>query len=167
MRPLDRNLASLPALGLFLLASCQATSHQQDTIYVSAADRAHHDTELARQLNADAVSLIEQGAADQAEPILRRALAADVMYGPAHNSLGRILYARGQYYQAAWEFEYAIKLMPHRPESRNNLGLVFEARGDLDRAIENFERALQIDRELDEARRGLLRARAARAGVQP
>ena len=145
-----------------LLACCQTPPAPSDTVYISAADRLQQDTERARHFNAEAVALIEQGSVDEAEQILRRALAADVMYGPAHNSLGKVFYARGHFYRAAWEFEYAIKLMPHRPEPRNNLGLVFEAVGRLAEAVQRYEEALAIEPDRAELLGNLARARIRR-----
>ena len=145
-----------------VLTSCQSPPSPADTLYISAADRLQQDTERARQLNAEAVALIEAGVLDEAEEVLRRALAADVMYGPAHNSLGKVLYARGHFYRAAWEFEYAIKLMPHRPEPRNNLGLVFEAVGRLTDAVQQYEEALAIEPDRPELLGNLARARIRR-----
>src|SRR4051812_18509394 len=89
----------------------------------------HHDTELARNENNRAYQLIQEGKYDEAERILKQAIASDVMYGPARNNLGLVYYHRGRLYDAAWEFQNAAKLMPYQPAPRNNLGLVFEKAG--------------------------------------
>jgi Flp pilus assembly protein TadD len=98
----------------------------------------------AARLNAQAVEQIEKGDFEHAEKILKESLAADVSFGPAHNNLGLVYYHANKLYQAAWEFEYATKLMPYMPEPRNNLGMVFERIGKLDEAIERYGQALQI-----------------------
>ena len=64
-----------------------------------------------------------------AEKYLRKAPAADVRFGPAHHSLGVLYFWQKKLYLAAWEFEYAARLMPDRYEPLNNLGLVYESVG--------------------------------------
>ncbi len=98
----------------------------------------------------------------QAEQCFRAALDADIMYGPAHNNLGRVFYLQGRYYEAAWEFQYAAQLMPHRPIPRNNLGLVFEATGQLDKAEEHYALALAAEPDNPEFLGNLARARVRR-----
>lgn len=96
------------------------------------------NTDRAKALTAEAKLVQNEGRLEEAEQLLRDALAEDVMYGPAHNNLGQIYYQQQRYYEAAWEFQYAIRLMPHQPIPRNNLGLVFEATGQLDEAAEQY-----------------------------
>jgi tetratricopeptide (TPR) repeat protein len=105
----------------------------------------NHDSELARVENQRAISLLEKGKIEKAEQSLQQALIADVTYGPAHNNLGKLYFSQGKYYLAAWEFEYAVKLMPHRAECQNNLGLVYEAVGKLDEAIDAYTLAFGMD----------------------
>ena len=123
------------------LSACQSDGKQ------SASDREGYrtipaqigrDTELARSLTAKAALAIKEGQVEEAEQLLRDALTEDVMYGPAHNNLGQLSYQQKRYYEAAWEFQYAIRLMPHQPIPRNNLGMVFEATGQLEEAIEQY-----------------------------
>jgi tetratricopeptide (TPR) repeat protein len=68
------------------------------------------------------------------EKQLREALAADVRFGPAHHSLGVLYTWQKRLYLAAWEFEYAARLMPDRFEPLNNLGLVYESVGKYEQA---------------------------------
>ena len=102
------------------------------------------DTQAARQHNARAVKLLQDGKLTAAEVELKAALAADLFFGPAHNNLGTVYYEQEKYYLAAWEFQYAARLMPNRPKPRSNLGLVFEAVGKLDEATKWYEEALQL-----------------------
>ena len=81
----------------------------------------------------------------KAEAALHRALAADVTHGPAHNTLGKVYYLQDRFYVAAWEFEYATKVMPGRSEPVNNLGMVYEAVGKFDQALEAYEAAFTMD----------------------
>ena len=103
------------------------------------------DTAKARELNTKAVKLIENGDWKDAEAMLKKALQADVTFGPAHNNLGNVYFQTRQLYLAAWEYQYASQLMPYHPEPRNNLGLVFEAVGKLDEAVQAFDGAREIE----------------------
>nr|MBC8218428.1 tetratricopeptide repeat protein [Planctomycetota bacterium] len=94
-----------------------------------------------------ASKLLRRSKWDQAEQALQNALIADVTYGPAHNNLGKLYYKQGEFYLAAWEFEYASKLMPDRPEPHNNLGLVYEAVDRFDQAITYYSIANEMDRQ--------------------
>lgn len=130
------------SMGLLVAASGCSTTRGGNRMLVSAD--LHRDTETAAKLAARGMDLYEAGQLDQAEDILKRALEADLMFGPARNTLGMIYYQQAKYYQAAWEFEHASRLMPDRPEPRNNLGLVFEAAGKLDQAVAWYEKALDL-----------------------
>ena len=84
------------------------------------------NTAQAKADTEQAVALIAGGKWVEAEAVLKRAIVADPMYGPAHNDLGLIHFAAGRDYEAAWCFERAAKLMPRRGEPHNNIGLVYE-----------------------------------------
>jgi Flp pilus assembly protein TadD len=112
--------------------------------YRTAAKGPGHDAERAKRLNAHALELMKQGKSDLAEKALKDALAADVSFGPAHNNLGKLYFDRGEFYLAAWEFQYASKVLPEQPEPHNNLGLVYEAAGKLDEALQAYHKALQL-----------------------
>ena len=103
------------------------------------------NTNAARVQNDAAYNLLREGKYEAAEDILKNALAADVMYGPARNNLGLVYFHQRRWYDAAWEFENAIKLMPHQPEVRNNLGLVLEEAGKLREATEAYQRAREME----------------------
>jgi tetratricopeptide (TPR) repeat protein len=81
---------------------------------------------------------------EEAERLLREALAADLYHGPAHNNLGVLFLARGELYEAAHEFEWARKLMPGHPDPRMNLALTLEAAGRIDDALETYATALEV-----------------------
>ncbi|HEY7115776.1 MAG TPA: tetratricopeptide repeat protein [Tepidisphaeraceae bacterium] len=102
------------------------------------------DGALAHQENERAFALIQEGKYDQAETILKKAIAADLTFGPAHNNLGLVYYYQKRYYDAAWEFDYAIRLMPYQPDPRNNLGLVFEETWKYADAADAYERARKM-----------------------
>jgi cytochrome c-type biogenesis protein CcmH len=127
------------ALGLLLLTGCQDSNH------LVVAAPSGPDTALARQLNDQAYSLIQKEKYADAEPFLKKAVDADVMFGPARNNLGLVYFHEQKLYPAAWEFQNAIKLMPYQPEPRNNLGLVMERAGKSAAAVEAFEAARKME----------------------
>lgn len=126
-----------------LLGGCDSsqTASNYQTMPAEPARR----TDLAERINREALVQLEQGEFEEAETLLKRALEADVTFGPAHNNLGKAYYHQKKYYLAAWEFQYAIKLMPHLPEPRNNLGLVMEAVGKLDEAVSHYAQASNLE----------------------
>jgi len=140
------NLCGLLFISLLFfgaLSGCapSATKSQRLTL----ARDIHRDTDAARRLSAQALPLIDQAKWNDAEAILQNALDADITYGPAHNNLGTVYMNEGNLYQAAWEFQYAAKLMPYQPQPKNNLGLALEAAGKLDDAVTCYDQALQIE----------------------
>lgn len=85
-----------------------------------------------------------QSKPQEAERILREALAADLYHGPAHNNLGVLYLGQGKLYEAASEFEWARRLLPGHPDPRINLGAVYERAGRNDEAIASYESALEV-----------------------
>jgi tetratricopeptide (TPR) repeat protein len=158
-----------------LLAGCAAWSSRppaKSTGYQTTAADPLRDTDLARAEHARAVGLMDKGDYDAAEAALKAALTADVMFGPAHNNLGKVYFRKGELYRAAQEFNYAMKLMPNQPEPANNLGMVFEARGrlmgfgtpgnGLDDAIEAYAKAAALEPDNVQILGNWARARALR-----
>ena len=146
-----------------VLGGCQSHSAGPTTRdYQTVSQDPHRDNDAAHRDNEAALQLINKGDYTAAEPILRRALSEDVMYGPAHNNLGLVYFHQSKLYLAAWEFQYASKLMPNQPEARNNLGLVFEAGGKLDQAIDSYESAMKVEPDNAQFVGNLARARVRR-----
>jgi Tfp pilus assembly protein PilF len=108
------------------------------------------------------LDLLEQGKPDEAELAFKAALSADIMCGPAHNNIGKVYFRQNKLYLAAWEFQYALKLMPNQPEPLNNLGLVFEAAGKLNEATESYSKAISLEPDNIHAMGNLARARVRR-----
>ena len=136
-----------------LLVGCQSHSRTVEHAF---------NSDLAKSENDHALHLLDQGKLDEAEAHLKKAMEADVMYGPAHNNLGLVYYHQGKLYPAAWEFQNAIKLMPYQPEPRNNLGLVFEKAGKITSAAEAYEKARQLEPDNPEYLANLARAKVRR-----
>ena len=111
-------------------------------VYLGCSRR---DTDAARDHNARGIDLLANGRLEEAEQAFRTALDADVFLGPAHNNLGTAYYRQKKLYLAAWEFQYAAKLMPNKAEPKNNLGMVFEAVGKYDDAAKSYEQALALE----------------------
>ena len=126
--------------------------------YRTVAAEPGRDTEAARRANQVGLAHLAKGEVDQAAEAFRQALTADVEFGPAHNNLGKVYYRQTDWYRAAWEFEYASKLLPRHAEPRNNLALVLERAGQLDRAVECYREAAGLDPDNIQYRANLVRA---------
>lgn len=145
---------------LFTLAAVGcASSHRSAGTMTRPAGQ---DTALARQENAEAFELIQQGKYEQAQQHLIKSLLADPLFGPAHNNRGLIYYYTDRLYLAAWEFDNAIKLMPYQSEPHNNLGMVFERVGKLSDASGAYAKAREMEPENPEYIGNLARARIRR-----
>ena len=68
---------------------------------------------------------------------------------------------------AAWEFEYAAKLMPTSGEPLNNLGLIYERIGRFDEAVQRYEAAIAINPDNQEFASNLARLQVRREDVTP
>lgn len=140
------------------------TGKGADTNYVTVDADGHHDTELARKDYAAArkcMAKYEQGKETdfaKMEKLLQASLAHDVRFGPAHHSLGVVYLWQKKLYLAAWEFEYAARVMPDRFEPLNNLGLVYESVGKYDQAKTFYLQAREIAPHQPEVLGNLARA---------
>jgi Flp pilus assembly protein TadD len=128
----------------------------------AASEAPGRDGSRARELNSKAYTLIDEGKLADAEKLLKEAVNADPMFGPARNNLGLVYYETDRLYEAAWEFENALRLMPHQPEPRNNLGLVLERAGKLTDAADEYAKAREIEPDNPEYLGNLARARVRR-----
>ena len=152
----------LTTIILACLFTLGCSSSDAPPVYETNPNLVRGDTEAAQARNTVGLELLEQGKLDEAETKFKEALTADVMYGPAHNNLGKVYYLQKRYYLAAWEFEYAVKLMPHLPEPKNNLGLVFESVDRLDKAVAYYREAYDMEPENPEIIGNLARAQLQR-----
>ena len=151
-------------LGLATLAAdaggCASflTNESAQPPYRTIRTQPGRSTDLARKANAQGLAHLAAGELDQALRAFQKALTADVEFGPAHNNLGKVYYQQEDWYRAAWEFEYATRLLPRHAEPQNNLGLVLERAGELDRAVDCYRKAVGFDPHRIEYRGNLVRA---------
>lgn len=123
------------------VCGCASGTKSTTPKYETVSANPRRDPEAAKRLNKNGVDALAKGKYEKAEKLFKEALAKDVDFGPAHNNLGRLYFDQGKNYLAAWEFEYATKVMPKRGEPYNNLGMVMERVGKLEQAIEAYEMA--------------------------
>ena len=122
------------------LYGCAPWTTKPTAGYVTVDTDSRHDTELARKHYNAARKIMgkhlqgKKADLEKAEQLLKDALVSDVRFGPAHHSLGVLYFWQEKLYLAAWEFEYAARLMPDRFEPLNNLGLVYESVGKYEQA---------------------------------
>ena len=131
-----------------LLASCGGlvgcgSSHRSSSSPYNSTSEHARDPAKAQQLTMEAADIMHEDP-EKAERMLRDALAADLWHGPAHNDLGVIELNRGNWYEAASEFEWARKLMPGHPDPRMNLALTLEKAGRVDEALATYGTALEV-----------------------
>jgi len=148
------------AVTAVLWAGGCSRSGNLDNDYATVTASPERDTAAARRHNRTATRLLDGDKLDDAQRELKAALAADLFFGPAHNNLGTVYLKKKEYYLAAWEFQYAAKLMPDEAEPRNNLGMVFETVGRLDDAAQWYDKALSISPESVEIAANLARIHA-------
>jgi len=136
-----------------LLSGCSTFRKKADIGYETVASSPGHDTELAIKEHDKALKILQKASKSKpsdsdlakAENHLQRALTADANFGPAHNTLGTVYFMQRKLYLAAWEYQYALKLMPERAEPLSNLGLVYENASNLQQAIMYYELSYEID----------------------
>ena len=125
---------SICALLSMLLAACAGSSQPVDEN--SAARRAAQtNTELGRQY-------IARGDYEIALDKLKRAVAHDRTYAPAHTVMAYLYEHIGDDQMAGKEYQEALKYQPNDGATNNNYGAFLCARGKWNEAESYFERAL-------------------------
>ncbi len=141
-----RLLCLLLLLPIPVLSGCAAaTKYERSTDYFASYNEPVQGARKAGLLHKEGIIALEQGDLIKAERLLKQSLGIDNRFGPAHNTLGTVYFQQRNFYPAAWEFEYAQRMMPSRPEPANNLGLVYEQVQRLDDAMMSFEKAIEIE----------------------
>jgi Tfp pilus assembly protein PilF len=139
-RVMGRTLFTTVALVGSLSCGCSSWSNKQPGTYVTLQPDSGHDIDQTRKVYEAARKDMDKHVRGEkcdlaeVEMKLREALAADVRFGPAHHSLGVLYTWQKKLYLAAWEFEYAARMMPDRCEPLSNLGLVYESVGKYEQA---------------------------------
>lgn len=148
------------SVAMIIFAGCGGLYGRDDdkAAYRTITAEPLRDTETAKKANALGLKYLAEDRLDLAEKEFTRALAADVDFGPAHNNLGKVYFKNHDMYKAAWEFEYACKLLPKQASPRNNLGIVLEESGELDRAVEYYRQAVALEPDNVEYAGNLARA---------
>ncbi len=80
---------------------------------------------------------------DQAEPLLRKALAFDDRFADVHDMLGIICHNAGRFADAERHFERALRLNPNYTEAALNLAVTYNDRGKFAEAREVYARIKQ------------------------
>lgn len=136
-------------LAPFLWAACAPSSAPPPRDgYRTITIDPKRDSEAAARFNSQGVEFLAKDQLGPAADAFTKALDVDVEFGPAHNNLGKVYYKQKDWYKAAWEFEYASKLLPRHAEPRNNLGLVLEESGQLDKAVEQYRQAIALSSDI-------------------
>jgi Flp pilus assembly protein TadD len=158
---------SLMLLGALCLVGCHANTPPGDTEAHTGGPSPGpiSNSEGAKMQTESAYQLILVGKYKEAEPLLKKAVQYDPLFGPAHNDLGLVYLQTGRLYDAAWEFENAARLMSHQPEPRSNLGMVYEQSMQLDKAIDAYAQAEELAPQNPQYIGNLARARV-RAGLK-
>jgi type IV pilus assembly protein PilF len=109
---LFKNITGLLVL-ILLLSACVPTSGTKDEDASAARSAAETNTALGRQY-------MERGQNEVALDKLKRAVAHDKTYAPAHTMLGYLYETIGQIDQAGEEYQLAVRYDPTDGEVNNN-----------------------------------------------
>ncbi|HEC79782.1 MAG TPA: tetratricopeptide repeat protein, partial [Firmicutes bacterium] len=93
------------------------------------------------------IALIQMGEVEEAEGVLRTALAFFPMDAHLHYNLAVAIGYQGRYDEAIGEYEKVIELMPQHLQALYNLALLFQDT-EPDRAVELWRRYLDLAREI-------------------
>src|SRR6202171_2126020 len=128
------SLVVLGAAGFGVFDKAVPAQQQQPTTRLQ-----HQD--VASMLG-EAASFLQAGKLNEAEPLVRRAIAAAPSNADAHNLLGTILDQRGQAQAAEREYLAALRLNPRSASARANLGVLLARTGRSEAAVRAFEAVL-------------------------
>lgn len=103
----------------------------------------------------DAVALLQEGQAHQAEQILRPLTITDPQSFEAHFYLGVALAQQGRHQDAVGPLTTAANLRPDHAGARYNLAVMLQHTGDVAAAAQQYEAALQLDPSHRKARQAL------------
>jgi len=97
-----------------------------------------------RALNLGAIACFQTDDATTATALLEAAIKRQPDFVDAHNNLGNVLKARGDFLRAETAYRHAIECAPGYFDAHFNLGIVLEAMGRPGEARETYGKALDI-----------------------
>jgi Flp pilus assembly protein TadD len=103
----------------------------------------------------EVAALLKAGKLDEAEVLIRDAIASAPQNADLHTILGVVLDQKGQIADAEKEYRAATMLDPKSPSARVNLGVMLARTQRTTEAIEAFEQALSLAPNHAEATRNL------------
>ena len=116
---------------------------------------------LAMAYNVRGHDYVARGLYDQAIPDFDKAIALNSRYAFAYNTRGRAYAAKGLYDRAIADFTQALALNHDFAEIPFNRAAAYEAKGQREPAIADYRAALKLRPDLQDAKDGLARLRAA------
>lgn len=108
-------------------------------------NRRQNSSEHAQVVNAEGLSLLEQGSLDQAIAKFRIAADLDPAWGMPRNNIGIAHYDAGRLDLALQELNEAIRLQPSLAVAYNNRALVHFQKRQYDVAVQDCTKALELD----------------------
>jgi tetratricopeptide (TPR) repeat protein len=106
------------------------------------------DPEYPNALNFVGYSLAEKGIRlDEAETMIRKALAKRPDDGYIIDSLGWVFYKKGDLKAALQEIRKASSLMPDDPTIHEHLGDIYAALKDYDKALVHYEKSVALEKD--------------------
>ncbi len=134
-------------VGALTFTGCQSSEEPLLDSCCPEIPRADRNTQAARNLNSQALALMEADELDQAELALKAAIDADPRFGPARNNLGMVYYRQERYYLAAKQFSCAAEAMPTRSQPKQNLAMTMAKITETTNPAPDNEKALTIEPE--------------------
>ncbi|MEE9267179.1 MAG: tetratricopeptide repeat protein [Gammaproteobacteria bacterium] len=119
------------------------SGHPSDARKLSQALLAEHP-EDPRALNLGAIACFQTDDAATATALLDAAIRLQPDFVDAHNNLGNVLKARGDFIRAETAYRHAIDLAPTYFDALFNLGIVLEAMGRPGEARDTYGKALDV-----------------------
>jgi len=89
--------------------------------------------------------LLEAGSPEEAEAVLREAVALQPHSARARSKLGVALARQGRYEEAVEAFRRALESDPLYAPAYSNLGAVYHELGRLDDALTAYQKAIEVD----------------------
>ncbi len=149
IKPHKLTLLVFAACAVLSIQGCKAkpSSDPSWNKHQAAPSSINRNTPKALALNALAVKEIKKNNLAEAEKLLIKAIQNDQMTAQAHNNLGKVYYLQNNFYKAAWEYQYAVKLNPKAAAPHHNLALTFQSAGQLDKALPHYTKAHDLEPE--------------------